>query len=545
LSESTSLVEGFQGRRREGRCLQFWTEEGIEDFGWDRWRAEAERAAAGLRAAGLQRGEAVGCLLTNTSAVCAGAIGVWLAGGAIVSLPTPARGMAIEIYLGQLQGIRETMDLRLLLAEENYAGLLREHVPGVEVISFETLGRDGPAPDEPPGPDDLAFVQYSSGSTSHPRGCLLTAGAISAQLEILAEAIDLDPERDAGVSWLPLSHDMGFFGTMMLVYAQGLSGRIGPPERFLRAPETWFEDCAELQATMTVAPNFALELAARAAGRSRPASFPMRNCILGGERLEPSTLERALEVLGPCGLDASALAPAYGLAEAVLAVTLSPAGEAPRLLEVDGTALADGRVVTVDDANDSQQAQTLVSSGRPLRDVELRIDGDRDQGEICVRTPTLARGYAGDPETTARHFVDAELRTRDLGFLHEGELYVQGRIDDILVVGGRNISALDVEARVASKAPVRAGCCALVDIPREDDVELVMLAEARPDAPEPERTAAAIRDVAMSTAGVRVDECIILPRGSLPKTPSGKIQRFRCRDLVSTGAIPAGAQAGL
>jgi fatty-acyl-CoA synthase len=545
LSDGTSFVEGFQGRRRAGPCLQFWSDDGIEDYTWDRWRSEAERAAAGLRGKGISRGEPVGCLLTNTGPVCAGAIGVWLAGGAIVSLPTPARGMAIEVYLAQLREISEAMELRLLLAEETYAELLREHGPDdVEVISFESLGAAGPAPDDPPGPDDLAFVQYSSGSTSNPRGCMLTAGAIGAQLDMLAEAIDLDPEYDWGVSWLPLSHDMGFFGTVMLVYSNGLSGRVSPPERFLRSPRTWFEDCAETQATMTVAPNFALELAARAAKVKPPDRFPMRNCILGGERIEPSTLEKALEVLGPSGLDSSALAPAYGMAEAVLAVTLTRAGQEPKLLSVDAAALADNRVEPVDDPA-SPRATTLVSSGRPLSGVELRTDGDREQGEICIRTPSLANGYAGDPQMTAERFVDGELHTRDLGFIHDGELYVQGRLDDVLVVGGRNISALDVEARVCGKAPVRPGCCALVDVARDGKVELVILAEATPDAPEPERTAAAIRETTMSTAGVRVDECILLPRGTLPKTPSGKIQRFRCRDLVSSGSIPAEALVGL
>jgi fatty-acyl-CoA synthase len=491
-------------------------------------------------------GEPVGCLLTNIFPVCAGAIGVWLAGGAVVSLPTPARGMAIEVYLAQLQGICDAMELRLLLAEENYAGLLREHGPdGVEVVSFESLDAAGPAPDEPPGPDDLAFVQYSSGSTSNPRGCMLTAGAIGAQLEMLAEAIDLDPERDWGVTWLPFSHDMGFFGTMMLDYAMGLGGRIGTPERFLRSPRTWFEDCAETQATMTVAPNFALELAARAAQVKAPEPFPMRNCILGGERIETSTLDRALEALGPSGLDGSSLAPAYGLAEAVLAVTLTPAGKAPRLLSVDADALADGRVEPLDHDDGSPGAQTFVSCGPPLAGVELRTDGEGQQGEILISTPSLASGYAGDPQTTAEHFVDGELHTRDLGFVHDGELYVQGRLDDLLVVGGRNISALDVEARVAGTAPVRPGCAALVDVPRDGKVELVLLAEAKDDAPEPERTAAAIRDAAISVAGVRVDECVILPKGTLPKTPSGKVQRYRCRDLLASESLPAEAQAGL
>ncbi len=547
MNDGISFFEGFQGKGRPGPCIQAWNGDGFDSYDRDQWRAAAERAASGLRAKGVAPGQAVGCLLTNIFPVYAGAIGVWWAGGSIVSLPTPARGMAIEVYLAQLREIREAMDLQLLLAEENYAGLLREHSPeDVDVASFESLDAPGPAPDDPPGGNDLAFVQYSSGSTSSPRGCVLTARAIEAQLDRLADAIDLDPERDWGVSWLPLSHDMGFFGTLMLDWAKGLSGAITPPERFLRSPGTWFEDCARTQATMTVAPNFALGLAARAAEVKPPDPFPMRNCILGGERIEPSTLQTALEVLGPSGLESTALAPAYGMAEAVLAVAVTPAGKAPRLLTVDSDALAERQVKPVDDpGSPSQPVQTLVSSGRPLPGVDVQTDGDSQQGEILVRTPSLASGYAGDPQTTAEHFVDGELQTRDLGFVHDGEVYVQGRLDDILVVGGRNVSALDLEAGACSSAPVRPGCCAVVDVARDGKVELVALAEAAEDAPEAERTAAAIREAAMSAGGVRVDECIILPRGTLPKTPSGKIQRFRCRELVSSGSIPAQAQSGL
>jgi fatty-acyl-CoA synthase len=200
----------------------------------------------------------------------------------------------------------------------------------------------------------------------------------------------------------------------------------------------------------------------------------------------------------------------------------------------------------------SRSITTMARRGRrhsfpvdPLAGVELRTDGEGQQGEILISTPSLASGYAGDPQTTAEHFVDGELHTRDLGFVHDGELYVQGRLDDLLVVGGRNISALDVEARVAGTAPVRPGCAALVDVPRDGKVNMVLLAEARDDAPEPERTAAAIRDAAMSVAGVRVDECVILPKGTLPKTPSGKVQRYRCRDMLASESLPAEAQSGL
>ena len=159
-----------------------------------------------------------------------------------------------------------------------------EGLPGTRIASFESLIDSGTIEPELPGEDEVIFIQYSSGSTSDPKGCLLTARAIQAQLDLLADGLSVDPSVDQGVMWLPLSHDMGLFGCLLLSFAKGMRLVVSTPERFLKSPATWLADCAEVQATITAVPNFALELAARAGRVSPPRRFPMRKCVIGGER---------------------------------------------------------------------------------------------------------------------------------------------------------------------------------------------------------------------------------------------------------------------
>jgi acyl-CoA synthetase (AMP-forming)/AMP-acid ligase II len=360
---------------------------------------------------------------------------------------------------------------------------------------------------------------------------MLTTRAIERQLDILAEGLELDPARDQTVAWLPLSHDMGFFGCLMLSFAKGMRLAMSSPERFLRAPRTWFGDCARVQATMTVAPNFALDLAARAARRSPPpARFPMRTCILGGERIEATTLDAATAALGPYGLTPATLLPAYGLAEAVLAVTMARVPDPPTTLTLDGPSLARGVVCPPDG-----DARRLVAAGRPLRGVSVRIDGEEGGvGEICIRTPSLASGYVDNPEETSARFVGGELRTRDLGFVRDDELYVVGRLDDMLCVAGRNVWARDIEAAISSCGAARPGSAALVDVA---GTRLVLLVEPPKGATDHEAVGCESSRVAVETAGLKPDECLVLPPGTLPKTPSGKIQRFRCRSIAANQTV--------
>jgi fatty-acyl-CoA synthase len=512
--------------------LSVWDGRDFVGYSRDRWRAEAERAAAGLRELGVERGSQVACVLTNRFPAAAAAIGVWLAGGTIVSLPTMARGMSVEGYLRQLRGICETVGAELLLLEQAHVELLEQaDRPPARLAAYESLPLDKPIAADPPQGEDIAFVQFSSGSTSAPRGARLSMRAIETQLEMMVDGLGLDPPREQGVTWLPLSHDLGFFGGLMLCYFHRMPLLMSTPERFLKTPRTWFGDCHDVGATITAGPNFALGLATRAAELDPPGPFPMRNCVLGGERIEASTLRAATAALGGSGLVDVALMPAYGLAEAVLAVTMKPLGEAPRNLRIERDALAGLDLEIVSRSSNGRHDVELVGCGKPLRGASLRIDGPGAIGEVMVSSPSLAEGYIGGDGGGSR-FGD-ELATGDIGFLDGGQLYVVGRRDDMIAVGGRKVWARDVETALDSVPGIRRGNHALVDVDGNGDrPHLVVLLEPGRDVDALTDLAHAAAATATEASGVRVDEVIVVPHGAIPKTPSGKLSRFRCREIA-------------
>ena len=523
--------------------LSVWKDGSFEHLTWDEWRSQANRCASGARALGIQPQSLVPCVLTNSPAACVAVPGIWLAGGCVASLPTPARGMSLETYTGQLRSILDRLDADILLMERAYADALPPDViPGVRIVAFESLLGSGHAHAEVPSSEQVIFVQYSSGSTGEPRGCMLQARAIEAQLDILAEGLSLDPVNDQGVMWLPLSHDMGLFGCLMLSFVKGLRLVVSTPERFIKSPRTWLSDCADFQATITAAPNFALDLAARAARVSPPRHFPMRKCVIGGERIEPETLARATAALGASGLTATSLVPAYGLAEAVLAVTMTALDKEPQVVCADTAALLEGRFELRDNETLSSDGTIphgvtrLVSNGSPLPAVNIAVHGGT-VGEIWVRSPALALGYINDPAATAARFQDGALHTRDLGFQHDGGLYVYGRSDDMINYAGRNIWARDIEAAITASLPVRPGACALIDVQDADGQRLVVIAEPATSVTDFTMLASGASRVAFESAGISVHECLVVRPGTVPKTPSGKIQRFRCRALTEPNAV--------
>jgi fatty-acyl-CoA synthase len=522
-------------QERAGRPhLRTWDGDAYRDRSWDDWRAAAEASARGLLRAGVRRGSSVGAVLTNGFAACAAVIGTWLDGATLVSLPTKPRGMGYEEYLGLLARACRAADAEVLLLEQEYAALVDPGLVGVRIASFESLLDPGPFEPDLPDDDDVAFVQFSSGSTREPRGCMLTPRAIAAQLELLSERLGVGPHSQA-VSWLPLSHDMGLFGALLLSWSTGMPLVLGTPQRFLRSPRTWFQDCADFQATGTAGPNFALALAARAAAASPPSRrFPLKDLVLGGERIDWATVTEADRVLGPYGVTLSSITPAYGLAEATLAVTAKPADASAHAIAVDADALVAGRVERC--GEDHPRASWIVSCGAPLPGVDVTAGAGGEPGRVRIGTPSLASGYLEDPAATEEAFRDGAFVTGDLGVLHGGELYVLGRTDDVVSAGGRKVHARDVEATLGEIPGLRAGSCVLVDVPNRGRPSLVALAEAGREQVPLARIAPELRRRVYETAGVRLAECVLLERGALPKTPSGKVQRFRCREIVMNDA---------
>ena len=511
-----------------------------EIWEWDgkRYRActygdllsDARRAAAALRRRGVAPGQVVGGVLTNGPETTRAATGVMFTGATFASLPIIARGMSPASYSRQLASMCKHLGADVLLVEERFVRAMPAGLDlGVEVVSYASLlERTEMADITPPELDEVLFIQFSSGTTGKPRGAQLTGSAIEAQLVTLADALQIDSERDIGCMWLPLSHDMGIFGGAFLAWYTGMRAVKSTPERFLQAPRSWFDDCAQFGATITAGPPSALAMASRAeAARSSGEPLRLRVCLVGAEMIDWPVFEQAAEVFAPRGLELSTFTTAYGLAEATLAVTVGALDRAPAFVDVDADALALGTMHLTDPSD--PRARRLMSAGTPLKDTEVSID--QSTSEIVIRSRSLACGYFENAEETQAHFCDGAFRTSDLGFLHDAHLYVSGRSDDLLILHGRNIFANELEARVAAVPGIRDGNCAFVQEFGNGRHRVSLVTEA--DEPvDVAALASRLCRLTMEEEGVSVDECVFLPRGSFPMTPTGKVQRHRCLQLV-------------
>lgn len=538
------LWEALTSRTGRG-SLRVWDGTSFVQAPWRDVAAEAAGIAATLRRLGVRPGRNVAALLTNTPATVPGLLGIWLAGGTIASLPIPTPGMDIEEYSRRIAALVAKLDAPLTLTDEWLQPLLPASPPS---RSWESLRDAGARPGgdplsgaTPPGDDEPAYIQFSSGSTALPKGCVLTPRAIAAQLEVIRGLSASRPGEDVVSSWLPLSHDMGMFGCLLFSWFHDHCLVLSPPERFLMTPRTWFGDMATYGATLTACTNTAVYLATRVQ-RSSPLPGPikLRAGIVGAERVDAATLRQAVRTFGPYGLSPTALVPAYGLAEATLAVSASPLGTEPSAVTVDGIQLAAGEVVDV--AADDPAAVPIVSTGPPCRGVTVSLDEPERLSQIRVTSPSLATGYFADEERTRAVFTPEGLRTGDLGFIRDGELYVVGRTDDLLSIAGRNVYAREIEGGIDAHESLRRGCVVLIDTPAGGRRELVMLAELKDLDADHEGVADHAAKVVMDKAGVALDRCLFLPKGTLPKTPSGKIQRFQCRQLLEQRALAPVAQ---
>jgi acyl-CoA synthetase (AMP-forming)/AMP-acid ligase II len=496
---------------------------------------DARHVAAGLRRRGVGQGSIVPAVITNGPDAIAGFIGTMLAGATVASLPIIARGTTIANYARQLSQFCDLLGADFLLAEERFLAFMDSDTQlGVDVVGYRSLvetqavGQVDPLP-----PDSTMFIQFSSGTTGDPRGVELTGRAIDAHLTILSESVGIDPERDVGYTWLPLSHDMGLFGCGLLGWYNGIVGVIATPERFLASPRSWFDDCAEFGATVTAGPPFALDVAARAESiRTAATPLSLRLCLVGAEQIRWETLVRASETFAPRGIELANFTPAYGLAEATLAVTVDDLASEPSFLDVAGDELASGTVRVVDP--DDPQARRLVCVGTPLRTVEVEIEAT-DQ-EIVVGSSSLASGYYGNELLNVERFRDGMLHTGDHGFLTGERLFITGRSDDLLVIAGRNVYVQELEQHLGTDSDVRTGNCAVVT-PSDGGPRAAILAETDPENVDIPALAARLHRAAAEQAGLSIHQFVFLPRGAFPKTPSGKVQRYRCRQLLADPTV--------
>ncbi|HYR18406.1 MAG TPA: fatty acyl-AMP ligase [Myxococcales bacterium] len=503
-----------------------------QHFSFSDLRLRARRAAAGLAGLGIRPGDRVALVLPTGVDFMDAFFGALLAGAIPVPLYPPVRLGRLDEFHARTARLLRSCGARLLLTDARAGRLLGQAAararPELGVRTVSDLPRGGEL-EVPAAPGDLALIQFSSGTTVEPKPVALTHANVLANVAAIDAYIPEEgPLRQRGVSWLPLYHDMGLIGCLLLaVYHPGPLALL-PPEAFLARPALWLRAIARTRATLTVAPNFAFGLCAK---RIRDEELEgadlscLRLVLNGAEPIAPAALRRFCDRFARFGFDPRALMPVYGLSEASLAVTFSPPGRGPRTMR--------------------RAERELASVGLPVAGVEVSIqaeDGrelpDGSVGSIRVRGPSVMRGYFQDADATAQAVRDGWLDTGDLGFVDGGELVVSGRAKDVVVLRGANHSPQEFEDALDGLPGARPGCAVAVGLVPDgaDGEELALLVEVEREGALGED---AVRARIVERTGVRPHTVRLLSPGTLPRTSSGKLRRAEAlRQLVENELRP-------
>ncbi len=397
--------------------------------------------------------------------------------------------------------------------------------------------------------DTLAFLQYTSGSTSTPKGVMLTHQNLLHNLSLIHSCFGHTTES-RGLIWLPPYHDMGLIGGILQPLYGGFPVTLMSPVDFLQRPLRWLQAISHSRATTSGGPNFAYDLCVRKISAEQRASLDLSSwqvAFNGAEPIRAETMARFAETFAPCGFRPEAFLPCYGLAEATLIVTGNERQAAPTVRFFQSAMLAHNHALPQD--TDTPATHTLIGCGATLANQTLLIvDPDTQRpcaadqvGEIWLAGPSVAQGYWNRPEETARSFQAVPqggshpgpfLRTGDLGFLHGGELFITGRLKDLIIIRGRNYYPQDIELTVErSHTALRPGCSAAFAVEVDATEQLVVVCEVdrQQRKPDIDQIAAAVRKAVAEEHQLHIHALLLLKTGSIPKTSSGKIQRHACR----------------
>ena len=546
LAERSSFT--LPGRISEGATrggtITFVTNNLTDPVPWSQLHEEAKAVAAALQSRGIRPGSHVSLLAPTSRSLVTAIQAVWLAGATVVVLPLPMRLGSLEEFVAQTRVRIKSADSALVLADDDLAAFLE---PDPEDPPIALLGELMPweegrptAADfaEPEVADDsLAILQFTSGSTSDPKGVMLPHRVVVTNLDGIAEIAELDPESDVLVSWLPLYHDMGLIGLLTLAMYSGTDMVLGAPQDFMAAPAKWMQWISDFGGTATAGPNFSYALAARALKRMENLDLSKwRVALNGAEPVDPATFDEFCAVAAKHGFRPGAAFPAFGMAEVAIAGSFPPPMRGIVVDTVDRQILETERYAAPVEPG-VEGSRALAKLGRPIPGLEMRIcdpsTGDvmleREVGELEIRGTSVTPGYYNHPEATAAAFHDDWLKTGDLAYLVDGELVICGRIKDVIIVGGRNVFPEDVERAVADVEGVRPGNVIAFGIEgRKGKEAFVIVAETKATYAA-ESVRAAVSSRVRDAIGMPAEEVVLVAPGTLPKTSSGKLQRSLCR----------------
>ncbi|MGW6727124.1 AMP-binding protein [Nocardia sp. NPDC055029] len=528
----------------------FWSVS--ERVGYAELRRRSHTTATALVRRGIGRGEPVGILCPNAPEFLVSLFGIAAAGGAATPLPLPAGARATAAYPAKLAAITAAAGMRTVLVSPRFASMIPligdigvAFVDTTELVA-EVTADLAALPEH--GPDDLAIVQFTSGSTALPKGVRLTHANVVSGLAAIRGGIDLGLD-DQGGFWLPLFHDMGLFGTLSAVL-RGIPAHVWSPLAFVKDPARWLSEFATTGTTITAMPNFGYEALLGAIAPEQVPGYDLshwRIAFNGAEPISESVVTAFCERFRPAGFAPSTMFGVYGMAEATLAVAFPPLLREPVFEWVDRAQLSESAVAEpVSRFEDGARAVAAVGSavdGIAIRIVDTDTDTDTDLpdgrvGEILIQGAPVTDGYlTGDPDAVADRFTDGWLRTGDLGYRRDGELFVTGRCKDMITVRGVNYYAQDVEAAVRDLDGIHKGRCTAAVDPDGADV-IALIAETERTGAEADALAAAIGAAVTAHLGLTAVQVHLVAPRSIPRTSSGKLQRLAARDLIGVATTP-------
>lgn len=526
---------------------------------WGQLHSDAKGMSAILQQKGVTPGDHIALLGPTTRNLVTAILAVWMAGGSVSMLPIPMRFSSVEEFANQSRALMKHGDISLLLLDSDLAAF-HETKPGdPPVVLLDELEPAADRPGKanykpvPYEPDRLAILQFTSGSTSSPKGVMLPHRILEANVAGMITASQTKPD-DTFVSWLPLYHDMGLVGLLIVPMTVGCSLVLASPQDFLSRPADWLRWLNEYKGTVTSGPNFSWVLAARAFDRMTKTGeilelSRVRLALNGAEPVDPKVVETLVAAAKPHGFRSEAVFCAFGMAELSLGGSFPPPLRGMAIDTVDREILEAEKLASPVKPGD-ENSRSFPLLGTPIPGLQMRIRDlktgglrrMREVGELEIRGTSVMTGYYKRPDLNDELFDDGWLKTGDLAYFVEGpddgppELVLCGRIKDVIIIAGRNIFPEDIERAVGTVEGVRAGNVIAFGIEGSKRKEsIVVVAEVRAD--DYAIVKKAIREQVAGIVGFPPRDTVLVQPGTLPKTSSGKLQRTLCRQQYSEESL--------
>lgn len=526
--------------------------EGYETITWGTLRQNALEMAAILQQKGVKEGQHVALLGPTTKTLVTAIQAIWHAGASISVLPIPMRFGSVEEFAAQTRALMHYGDIDYLLLDPNLASFYEAQPGDPKIIFLNELERGPGRPkasdykEVPYDADRLAILQFTSGSTAAPKGVMLPHRILEANIAGMIAASNTTPE-DVFVSWLPLYHDMGLVGLLMVPMISGCSLVLASPQDFLSRPADWLRWLHDFKGTVTSGPNFSWVLATRALGRMGETGevldlSSVRLALNGAEPIDPAVIEALAEASRPHGFNEKAIFCAFGMAELSLGGTFPPPLRGVLIDAVNRKVLEEDRIALPADPS-AEGTRRFPLLGVPIPGLKMRIcdlltgepRGLRQVGELEIKGTSVTTGYYKREDLNRELIRDGWLKTGDLAYFVENpaggpaELVLCGRLKDVIIIGGRNIFPEDIERAVGQAEGVRAGNVIAFGVEgRERKEAIVVVAETRAGALK--KTRRLVREKVIGVVGFPPRDIVLTAPGTLPKTSSGKLQRSLCRE---------------